>query len=150
MTPPAFRIIVAAVLGRFGHEIVTDPSAPDLVTTKAGRKFITACATPADPTPAGMRDIARLHDAGIAANAERGFFITARSFAAGAEQYAESAPIDLIDGMRLAKALNRSRKHILLPQIYKAMCGQCGGIAQYRLGDDRAWPCATGMRSRRR
>jgi restriction endonuclease Mrr len=43
----------------------------------------------------------RLHDAVIAANAERGFFITARSFTDQAEQYAETAPLDLIDGKRL-------------------------------------------------
>ena len=33
---PAFRAVIAAMLERFGHEIVTDPSAPDLVTTKVG------------------------------------------------------------------------------------------------------------------
>jgi hypothetical protein len=82
------------MLERFGHTIITDPSAPDLVTIKAGRKFITACATPADLMPTATRDLARLHDAVIAANAARGYFITARSFTGAAEQYAESAPLD--------------------------------------------------------
>src|SRR5271170_5003001 len=146
MTAPAFRSTVAAMLERFGHAIITDPSAPELVTTKAGRKFITACATPAELMPTGTRDLARLHDAVIAANAERGFFITARSFTDAAEQYAESAPLDLIDGKRLVKALNQSRKHVLLPQTYKAMCQQCGGIVQHRLDreQDEARPCGSG------
>src|SRR5271156_2518104 len=57
--------------------------------------------------------------------------------------YAESAPLDLIDGKRLVKALNQSRKHVLLPQTYKAMCQQCGGIVQHRLDrdQDEARPC---------
>jgi HJR/Mrr/RecB family endonuclease len=118
MTPPAFRAVVALMLERFGHAIITDPTAPDLVTSRDGRKFVTACARPADPAPTATREIARLHDAVIAANAQRGFFITARRFTAEAEQHAESAPVDLIDA-RLIKALNQSRKGVLLPQTYK-------------------------------
>jgi hypothetical protein len=144
MTADAFHAVIALMLERFGHAIITDPNAPDLVTTKAGHKFITACAAPLDLAPTGTRDLARLHNAVIAANAERGFFITARNFSAEAEQYAESAPLDLIDGKRLIKALNQNRKHVLLPQTYKAMCGQCGGIVQHRLGDDEARPCGNG------
>ena len=116
------------------------------MTTKAGRKFVTACATPADLIPTGTRDLARLHDAVIAANAQRGFFITARSFTDQAEKYAESAPLDLIDGARLVKALNQSKKHVLLPQTYKAMCQQCGDIVQHRIDreQDEARPCGNG------
>jgi hypothetical protein len=74
------------------------------------------------------------------------FFVTARSFTDQAEQYAESAPLDLIDGGRLIKALNQSRKHVLLPQTYKAMCHQCGEIVQHRLDreQDEARPCGNG------
>jgi hypothetical protein len=64
-----------------------------------------------------IRDLARLHDAVIAANAERGFFITARGFTEEAETYAESAPIDLFDGKRLVKALNQSKKHVLFAPL---------------------------------
>jgi hypothetical protein len=110
MTTEGFRTVIAEMLERFGHAIETDPNANFLVTTKAGQKFVTACATPADPTPTGTRDLARLHHDGvIAANAERGFFITARGFTDQAEKYAESAPLDLFDGARLVKALNQSK-----------------------------------------
>jgi hypothetical protein len=34
------------MLERFGHRIVTDPGAPELVTMKDGRKFVTKCAPP--------------------------------------------------------------------------------------------------------
>jgi hypothetical protein len=74
MTPPEFRAVVALMLHRFGHDVITE--APDLITTKAGRKFITVCAKPADITPTGRRDLARLHDVVITTNATRGFFIT--------------------------------------------------------------------------
>jgi hypothetical protein len=47
MTPATFRTVIAAMLERFGHQLVTDPAASsDLVTTKEGRKFITVCARP--------------------------------------------------------------------------------------------------------
>jgi hypothetical protein len=146
MTVPAFRNVIAEMLKRFGHEIETDPNARFLVTTKAGRKFMTACATPTDLIPTGTRDLAHLHDAVIAANAQRGFFITARSFTDQAEKFAESAPLDLIDGARLVKALNQSKKHVLLPQTYKAMCRQCGGIVEHRIDrdQDEARPCGNG------
>lgn len=49
MTPAAFRTVIAGMMERFGHQLVTDPAAlPDLVTTKEGRKFVTVCAWPAD------------------------------------------------------------------------------------------------------
>ena len=75
MTTQGFRSVIADMLQRFGHAIETDPNASFLVTTKDGRKFVTACAAPADLTPTGTRDLARLHEAVIAANAQRGFFI---------------------------------------------------------------------------
>src|SRR5271155_2937760 len=146
MTVPAFRNVIAGMLERFGHTIISNPEAPELVSVKLDKKFVTACARPADLIPTGTRDLARLHDAVIAANAQRGFFITARGFTEQAEQYAESAPLDLIDGGRLIKALNQSKKHVLLPQTYKAMCHQCGEIVQHRLDreQDEARPCGSG------
>jgi hypothetical protein len=42
------------------------------------------------------------------------------------------------------RALNQSRKGILLPQTYRAMCGECGAIIQHKLGDDEAKPCGCG------
>jgi hypothetical protein len=146
MTPETFRTLIADMLQRFGHHIVNDPTAPDLITTKGEEKFVTRCATPTDLKPTATRELAALHDAVIAANATRGFFITARSFTDAAEQYAESAPLDLVDGKRLVKALNQSRKHVLMSQTYKAMCQQCGEIVQHRLDreQDEARPCVNG------
>jgi hypothetical protein len=63
-----------------------------------------------------------------------------------AEKFAESAPLDLFDGARLVKALNQSKKHVLLPQTYKAMCQQCGEIVQHRIDREQgeARPCGNG------
>jgi hypothetical protein len=91
MTVPAFRSVIAEMLERFGHTIVTDPNTADFVTTKNGRKFVTACATPAEVIPTGTRDLARLHDAVIAAM-PRGDISSRRSFTEQAEQYAGNAP----------------------------------------------------------
>jgi hypothetical protein len=146
MTPQSFRAVIGLMLERFGHTIISNPEAAELVSSKLEKKFITACARPTDLAPTGTRDLARLHDAVIAANAQRGFFITARSFTDQAEKYAESAPLDLFDGKRLVRALNQSRKHVLMPQTYKAMCQQCGGIVEHRLDreQDEARPCGKG------
>lgn len=146
MTTQAFRATIARMLDRFGHEIVGHPEAPELVTAKAGKKFIIACASPSDLTAVKIPALQRLHDAVVAANAQRGFYITVRAFDPQAEKYAESAPLDLIDGKRLIKALNQSRKGTLMPQTYKAMCHQCGGIVQHRLDreQDEAQPCGNG------
>jgi hypothetical protein len=152
MTTQDFRSVVALMLERFGHTIISNPEAPDLVSSKLEvgskleKKFITACARPTDLAPTGRRDLARLHDAVIAANAQRGFFITPRGFTDQAATFAESAPLDLFDGVRLMKDLNQSKKHVLLPQTYKAMCQQCGEIVQHRLDreQDEARPCGSG------
>lgn len=146
MTTQTFRATIALMLERFGHTIIGHPEAADLVTAKAGQKFITACASPSDLVPVKIPALRRLHDAVIAANAQRGFYITVRAFDPQAEKYAESAPLDLIDGKRLIKALNQSRKGVLMPQIYKTMCHQCGEIVEHRLDreQDQARPCGNG------
>jgi Restriction endonuclease len=146
MTPNTFRTLIADMLDRFGHRIVTDPTAPSLITTKGEKKFVTQCATPTELKPTATRELAALHDAVIAANAQRGFFVTARNFTDAAEQYAQTAPLDLIEGKRLVKALNQSRKLVLMPQTYKAMCQRCGAIVQHRLDreQDEVQPCGNG------
>ena len=103
MSLSAFRSVIALTLERLGHHIVTDPTAPDLVTTKLTDKFITECAPPATLTPISLVALRRLHDVVVATGASRGFLITTHSFTADAEKYAEGAPLDLIDGRRLIK-----------------------------------------------
>jgi hypothetical protein len=142
MTASGFRNEIALMLERVGHAMIT--STPELVTVKNARKYITACAVPTDPAPTRMPALRRLHEAIVAANAARGFYVTPRGFTPEAEHYAESAPLDLVDGALLIRSMHRSRKGVLLPQTYKAMCRQCGEIMQYKLGDDRARPCGIG------
>jgi hypothetical protein len=49
MTADAFRTEIALMLERLGHTVVSSVS--DIVTTKNGRKYVTACATPTDQAP---------------------------------------------------------------------------------------------------
>ena len=92
MTADAFRTEIALMLERLGHAVVSTVS--DIVTTKDGRKYVTACATPTEQTPTKTPALRRLHDAIVAGNAARGFYVTPRSFTPEAEHYAASAPID--------------------------------------------------------
>src|SRR4051794_27388506 len=80
MTLAVFRSIIADMWQRFGHEIITDESAPFLVTTKNGRKFITECGAPADPMPTRTAPLRHLHDAISSARADRGFYPTSARF----------------------------------------------------------------------
>jgi hypothetical protein len=144
MTPAAFRNEIAMMLERLGHTLITDPAAPELVSTKDGRKFITTCANPGDPTPTMIPALQRLHDRVLAASAAAGFYVTARTFTDQAQQYAETAPIHLVDGELLTRSMNRSKKGVHLPQTYKAMCRQCGDVIQHRLRQAKALPCGNG------
>jgi hypothetical protein len=142
MTADEFRDEVAQMLERLGHTLIT--GAGDIITTKEGRKYITACATPTDPALAKAGALRRLHQAVVAHGAARGFYVTPRSFTPEAEHYAASAPIDLVDGAMLIRSMHRSRKGMLIPPSYRAMCCQCGGIVRHQLDKDEALPCHNG------
>jgi Restriction endonuclease len=141
MTADEFRNDVALMLERLGHTVITAHA--DIVTTKAGQKFIVACAMPADKeikTPA----LRRLHDTVVSTGATRGIYVTPREFTPAAEHYAAGAPIDLVDGALLMKSMRHSRKGMALPAGYKAMCCQCGDIIQHQLDKAEPLPCRNG------
>jgi hypothetical protein len=143
LTPDAFRVHIALMLERLGHAIIT--TAPDLVTTKGGRKYVTACANPLDAAPTKTPALARLHAAVVSANAAGGFYVTARSFTPDAEHYTATLPIlTLVDSELLNRSMQRSLKGVTLPPTYKAMCCQCGEIVQHRLEKGEALPCGNG------
>jgi hypothetical protein len=144
MLADALRDEIARMFERLGHDVITRPDAAELVTVKGARKFITLCANPADPMPAGSDALRRLRDRVVAAGAERGFYVSVRGFTADALHFAETAPVQLIDSAQLIRAMHRSRKNITLPQTYKAMCRQCGDIVQHRLSSDEARRCGNG------
>src|SRR5262249_49668055 len=144
MTAAVLRDAIARMWDRLGHDVITGPSAPDIVTIKGERKFLTACANPFDPMPAGSAAIRRLRDRVVAAGAERGFLVSVRGFTDDARRFAETAPIQLIDSAEFIRALPRSGKGQLLPPTYKAMCRECGDIVQHRLAGDEARRCANG------
>jgi Restriction endonuclease len=142
LTLSAFRNEIASMLERLGHTIIT--TAPELVTTKAGRKYVTMCANPLDGAPTKTPAIARLHAAIVQANAAGGFYVTPRSFTP-AEHYAASMPmISLVDGELLNRSMQRSLRGVALPQTYRVMCCQCGEIVQHRLDKGHAIPCGNG------
>ena len=144
LTPGPFRERIAELAQRLGHEVVNDPAAAVLITVKNGEKHLIMCATPSDPAPTGTRDVARLHDAVIGAGACRGLYVTTRAFTADARDYAKSAPIDLVDGAVLAKALERARTGGPLPAAYEAMCHECGAIIRHDLDKRDPLPCING------
>jgi hypothetical protein len=146
LTPGPFREQIALMVERLGHTVHNNPTTAALVTTKQGQKYIIACATPSDPGPTGMRDIARLHDAVIAQGAQRGIYVTTRYFTPDAKDYAAGMPtvIQLVDGAKLAQSLEKSSVGAALPSRYKAMCHVCGEVVEHNLDHGRSLPCING------
>jgi len=114
LTPAPFRAEIALMLQRLGYEVLTDASAEKLLVTKDGRKHIVACAMPANPGPTETRDLAHLHAAIVADRAHSGFYVTSRSFTPDAVEYAETAPIKLVDGAKLIASIKLSKPDAVL------------------------------------
>ena len=55
----------------------------------------------------------------VAANAHSGFYVTARTFAPEAEEYASTAPIKLVDSATLIASIKRSKAGAVLSETYK-------------------------------
>jgi hypothetical protein len=142
MTLDSFTAEIALLKERLGYSIIA--TAPDLAITKDGKKYIVACATPANGAPTQTRELARLHDAVVKAKAHGGFYVTPHSFTPDAEHYAASAPIVLVDGTKLIASMKKSRAGLQLPDTYKAMCRDCGCIVQHRLDRKETLPCENG------
>jgi hypothetical protein len=70
MTGDGLADELAAMFERLDHAVIT--TRPELVTVKAGRKYVIAWATPSDHAPVKIPAIRRLHQAVIAANAAEG------------------------------------------------------------------------------
>jgi Restriction endonuclease len=144
MTIGEIRIENALMWERLGHTLHTHPDAPELVTTRSERKFIIICANPADRAPASSVALRHLRDRVVTIGAERGFYVSVRGFTPEARHFTGAAPVQAIDGEEFIRALHRSRKGMLLPQTYKAMCRDCGGIVHYSLSTDETQRCGGG------
>ena len=104
MTVDALRDEIAAMRERLGHSVINSLAAPEIVTIKGERKFITIYANPSAPDATRSGAVCQLRDRVVAASAERGFYVSVRGFTAEAQQFADTAPIQLIDGSRGEKA----------------------------------------------
>jgi Restriction endonuclease len=144
MTADALRDEIATMWERLGHNVINSLAALEIVTIKGERKFITMYANPSAPDATRSGAVRQLRDRVRDASAERGFYVSVRGFTAEAQQFAETAPIQLIDGTALLRSLQRSRKGMLMPQSYESMCRQCGDIVQHRIDSDEAKRCPGG------
>jgi hypothetical protein len=78
VTRDILRDQVVQMPERLGHTLIS-AAGGDIVTTKEGRKYITACADPCDRDPTKAPALRRLHDAVVFASAAHGFYVTPRS-----------------------------------------------------------------------
>lgn len=144
LTPEALRAEVALMLERLGYTVITNPGVHDFAVARESRKYIVACASPADARPTKTVALVRLHDAVVAATAVAGFYVTTRDFTPAARDYAATTPIRLVTGAQLAASIRKSKADMPLPETYKAMCRQCGDVVRHRLDRAEALPCANG------
>jgi hypothetical protein len=75
MTADALRDEIAATWQRLGHTVINSLAAPETVTIKGERKFITMYANPSAPDATRSGAVWQLRDRVVAANAERGFYV---------------------------------------------------------------------------
>jgi hypothetical protein len=92
MTVDALRDEIAAMRERLGHSVINSLAAPEIVTIKGERKFITIYANPSAPDATRSGAVCQLRDRVVAASAERGFYASVRGFTAEAQQFAEHRP----------------------------------------------------------
>jgi Restriction endonuclease len=146
MSPPVLRATVALMLDRLGYELLTPETAADFVIIKDGKKYLVAFAPPNEVAPTPVSHITRLHAAVTAAGAAGGFFVTPRGFTRDAEAYAATAPLKLVDGLKLIASIERGIKlaGVTVPDTYKAMCRQCGDIVKHPIRGAAAIPCVNG------
>jgi hypothetical protein len=71
ITHDGFREEIAAMLERLGHAVTA--TAPELVTIRQRRKYLTVCAIPTDQMPTKTPTLRRFHDAVVASGAARAF-----------------------------------------------------------------------------
>jgi hypothetical protein len=119
MTADALRDEIAGMWERLGHTVINSLAAPEIVTIKGERKFVTMYANPLAPDATRSGAVWQLRDRVVDARAERGFYVSVRGFTPEAQQFAQTAPVQLIDGAALVRSLQRSRKGIPTPQSYK-------------------------------
>ena len=115
---------LASMMDRLGHEMIT--ISPWLVTIKDGRKYVTDCANRRPRTHQGpdhpALDTTRLSRA----NAARGIYVTPRSFTPTPSITLHAGRLTLWTAPFSIKSMQRSRRGVLLPLAYKAMCQQAG------------------------
>lgn len=143
LTPGPFREAVGALFDWLGYAVMA-PAASNLVMTKDGRKYIVACAPPAQVEPTRTHALAHLHAAITAASAQAGYYVTTRSFTPAAQDYAATAPLHLVDGAKLAALMQQSKAGAILPETYDSLCRQCGARVRHRLDQADAVPCPQG------
>lgn len=141
---PELRGLIVSMLDRSGYEVQTAPDAGNLVTTKDGKKYLVAIAPTNNSASIPVRDLMRLHDAVIEANATEGFFVTTRRFTDDAVEYARTAPLQLMDGPKLVKSIMNSMVGVTMPDTYRAMCRRCGDIVLHRLDHPKTCTCGNG------
>jgi len=79
----------------------------------------------------------------LAALADTGSF-TEAAYTVSLTQSAISHALAALESELGVSLFERSRKGVVLPQTYKAMCRQCGDIVQHRLSDDQSKRCGNG------
>jgi len=144
LTPGLFREAVSAMFTRLDYVDMTDDTVQDLVLRKAGRTYLVACAPPTQIDPIRVPALACLHTAITTASAQAGYSITPHAFTPEAHAYAATAPLHLVDGVRLATLMQESMAGVGLPETYQSMCCHCGGLVQHRLDGVDAVPCPQG------
>ena len=138
LSPKEFEQYIAHLFKNLGYSVeITGGSYDggiDVIATKNGinhyiqcKKYITS------QVPVGaVRDFyGAMVDKGAQA---KGFFITTNKFTLEAEKFSENIPVELIDGLKLAKYIEIAKMGIEAPALQTKACPVCGSPMEKRSG----------------
>lgn len=148
LTPQKFEDFVAGVFRSLGYSVeqtpYTNDGGRDAILIKNNKKMLLECKKYGQKNQSGRPDLQKFYAAIIGDNAEKGFFVTTGGFSKEARKYAQTVPIDLIDGPILIKMILESRSKFGGEKNYFSVCQVCGDIVELRLEASKTVCCRHG------
>ena len=130
LSPQRFEDEIARMFKRLGYAVKQTPYSNDYgrdaILMKNGEKFLLECKRYNEDCSSGRPDLQKFHSAIISDKVKKGFFVTTGKFTQGAQEFAATAAIDLIDTNELLRLMFESLKGASQDDSYSSLCLECG------------------------
>jgi restriction system protein len=135
LAPYEFEGMIAKMYRQMGFAVSQTPASNDfgrdLVLTKDGTTIFVECKRYGRDKLIGRPALQKFYAAIMTMKADSGVVVTTSDFAATAIKFASENGIKLINGDELSAMMARAFPDGGDADLYKAMCGQCGGLVTF-------------------